>query len=82
MKILNVAVFRDGGTKMIETDEGRYWMPSPLGKPLAFSSRLFKGCGYFEGEAVEVTDQFEVFELMHLLANYADRFFYIKRACK
>lgn len=82
MKILSIATFKDGGTKLIETDQGVYWMPAPLGNPQIDYCRLFKGREYFKGEAIQVTDNFEIFELMHLLATYADRFFYIQRACR
>lgn len=82
MKIITIGIYKDGGTKVIETDQGKYWMPAPLGKTKMFSSRLFKGDGYFQDKAVEVTDPYEIFELMHELATAADRFFYIQRVCK
>lgn len=46
MKINRVDTFRDGGTFMIETDEGFFWVPNRQS-----TNRLIrKGAGYFNPE--------------------------------
>ena len=76
MKINDVAVYKDGGTKLIETDEGTYWITCDIPK------KVFKGENYFKGEAVEIFSHEEIINLMDALCYNASDYHWIKRRCK
>jgi hypothetical protein len=75
MTITDVHVYRDGGTKLIETDHGRYWISQDF--------RVFKGDNYFKDNgSVEVTDITEIVTLLNCMSYPAERYCYIKRSLK
>lgn len=71
MTIRNIHTYRDGGTKLIETDHGNYFIPSK-------QTNIMKG-DYFKGNAVEVTDFSELGELIKELSNGCEVYHEIKR---
>lgn len=42
MKILDVHVYPDGGTKLIVTDQGKFWIPADK-KKILYKRRAFPG---------------------------------------
>lgn len=77
MKILDVNTFRDGGTICIDTDKGKFWLPSPL----ITDSCLYKGANHFKKEVEKATDE-KVAELFRALAADAANFAYVKRSIR
>lgn len=73
MIINDVVCFRDGGTKCIETDQGRYW----LNKDLQVT-QINKGDKI---TSYEVTDPREITALLHALSRAAANFYAIQRLC-
>lgn len=71
MIIKSIATYRDGGTKLIETDQGNYFIP-------AKKTNIMKG-DYFKGNAVDVTDLQELGELIKELSNGCEVYHDIKR---
>ena len=71
MIIKNIATYRDGGTKLIETDQGNYFIP-------AKQTNVIKG-DYFKGNAVDVTDLQELGELIKELSHGCEAYHDIKR---
>lgn len=72
MTILSIHVYRDGGTILIETDKGKYWLPpdkTVIGKGESF--------GGTESAGPDIHD-----ELVRQAFGYAARFFDVKRLVK
>lgn len=82
MNIITTAVFKDGGTKMIETEEGIYWLPCDSVPKLEDRRKIFKGENYYNGRAIEVTDHNEIINLLHSLCYESERYHHIKRAIR
>ena len=75
-KILDCQMYKDGGTFMIETDRGRYWMPH-------HSIGIWKGENYFKQQNVEIVDnEDEISDLMKALAHDSMKLQWIKRHVK
>lgn len=77
MKILDVNVYRDGGTKLIETDMGRFW--------IALNNKIYKGENFpyflvIPPNPPEASEE-EIMLLTHALAYDASKFHWIKRHC-
>lgn len=72
MKILDVEVYRDGGTKLIVTDHGNFWIPANRGKIL----RVLKGeLLTSDNEA----DPSEIIELLDAMCHDSTMLHWIKR---
>ena len=74
MKIIEVATYRDGGTVMIDTDSGRFWIP--IGGQL-----ILKGDSYFHEQRDEmpIATHGEMRQLVIALAPAFESLGYIKR---
>lgn len=72
MKILDVATYRDGGTVMINTDSGRFWIPKG-------GQAILKGDSYFQGDEMPLATHGEMRQLVIALAPSFESLSYIKR---
>jgi len=72
MVIKNINVYRDGGTVLVETDECLYWIS-------VNPKRIYKGDGYFKGDAKIVTDIDEIMILTYAISRMASTYKEIKR---
>lgn len=77
MKIINVHRYRDGGTYMIETTDGKYWIPGRMDQN---HLTVFKGENYFDGTSTLVTDVKELHYLINMLALDSNFYHSIKHA--
>lgn len=75
MKILDVQSYRDGGTIVIETDAGKYWIPPRLTQ----LREIRKGDNYFDGTTEKVEGVSELFELILSLSRNAEVYHRVKR---
>lgn len=75
MKILDVNVFRDGGTIKITTDSGIFWIPTPFSN----DKNIYTGESIFQKETVTKATDDEVAHLFRLLALEASALSDIKR---
>jgi hypothetical protein len=76
MKIENVTRFRDGGTFLIETNNGKYWIPGRLHED---HLKVFKGDNFFDGSAELVTDVMELHILISMLTLDSNFYHSIKQ---
>lgn len=74
MKILDVHCYRDGGTKLIETDEGRFWIP--VSKEDIWM--VTKG-DPFPGDSTTQATKEEIIKLLDTMCHQASAFHWIKR---
>lgn len=72
MKILNTHIYRDGGTIMIETDKGKYWLPH-------HSIGVYKGDNYFRGVFELIDNEDEISILVKELARHSASYTWILR---
>lgn len=77
MKINRVDTFRDGGTIMIETDEGFFWVPNRQSP----DRRIRKGDGYFN-PIIEnpIANIEELIALVSVLASEASILSHVRRS--
>lgn len=76
LKILDCQMYKDGGTFLIETDKGRYWMPHD-------SIGIWKGETYFRDDnTVLVSNEDEIAILIKALAHDSMKLQWIKRHIK
>lgn len=77
MIIRNIHSYREGGTKLIETDQGNFYIPGRLDKS-GLTGKVMKG-DYFKGDAVEVVEYAVLHELIRELAHGHEVYSEIKR---
>lgn len=77
MKVYNVHTYRDGGTVLIETNQGNYFIPGRLDNN-DLTGRVLKG-DYFKGEGIVVVDYNELHELISELSKGFEVYSEIKK---
>jgi len=79
MKILDVHVYKDGGSKLIETDNGRFFIPTV--RMLSHKLKVFKG-DTWPDEYSQEADASEVIELLDAMCHDSQMLHWIKRHVK
>lgn len=75
LKVLDVNIYRDGGTIVVETNNGKYWLPHD-------SIAMYKGDNYFRGVFELIDNEDEVSTIVKALARHSASYMWILRHVK